>query len=635
MTNIKEKELLQALSHAITHLPDVRHRRILSDFILERDPDSLRGWLHRASLDRANKKKVDDLAERIRRLDKVARAADESFLTACEQCAEFLVPFGDWKGVIEMLQNALEVTPSRGPSLRWRLVAAHMALGQVDQAREAAAARHTDPPFPLGDFANQALLDLAVEKDEVVCKAIVGALEERNPYLVEFLRGQKRIPAVLPKRPKRIYMGSRYEALLYLEYGFKAWAESSAALLALFGQHSSSPPTRSESPAAPLHLSKEPPTVDEIRKTVASFIFSSPEQSRGLNVVKNPKLWAQFFELAEQWYHSRVWETVGHEDPFFVSLEPLGKRFVRKQSPVISTMGALGESFGIHLFDSEDELGAMTGGEGSSPLAHLQAARSFSAVSFEFLPIHEVQEVTRCLHRAFGTEPIGPRTLVPQVLRFRAGIMPNIPVEGRLLELMAAIETSLRIHDEIKAGKSPWKNVPKSKSLVTSIPCRNLTPWMDRVDITECAAHPLGATERVDQVGLLKALTSASRSKGTWEVSWHYMDGYIHSDGEFPTYVPVILLLVDRHSRYVLSHQMGRFGQSLVELLADALVSAVAQVGVKPETLSVKASISCEAIVPLLKSAGIGLSHGDKTKVADAVIREMLTHFAQTEWQLS
>lgn len=635
MTNIKEKELLQALSHAITHLPDVRHRRILSDFILERDPDSLRGWLHRASLDRSNKKKVDDLAERIRRLDKAARAADESFVTSCEQCAEFLAPFGDWKGVIEMLQNALEVTPSRGPSLRWRLVAAHMALGQVNQAREAAAARHTDPPFPLGDFANQALLDLAVEKDEVVCRAIVGALEERNPYLVEFLRGQKRIPAVLPKRPKRIYMGSRYEALLYLEYGYQAWAESAAALFALFGQHNSSPPTRSESPAAPLHLSKEPPPLDDIRKTVASFIFSTPYQSRSLNVVKNPTLWAQFFALAEQWYNSRVWETVGNQEPFFVSLEPLGKRFVRKQSPVISTMGALGESFGIHLFDSEDELESVTRDEGGSLLAHLQAERSFSSVAVEFLPIHEVHEVTRCLHRAFGTEPIGPRKLVPEVLRFRAGVMPNIPVEGRLLELMVAIEASLHIHDEIKAGESPWKNAPARMNLVATIACPHLTTWVDRVDITECAAHPLGATERVDQVRLLKALTSASRSKDTWEVSWHYMEGYIQSDGEFPTYVPVILLLVDRHSRYVLSHQMGRFGQSLVELLADALVSAIAQVGVKPNTLSVKASISCEAIAPLLKSTGIGLSHGDKTKVADAVIREMLTHFLGIERKVS
>jgi len=58
-------------------------------------------------------------------------------------------------------------------------------------------------------------------------------------------------------------------------------------------------------------------------------------------------------------------------------------------------------------------------------------------------------------------------------------------------------------------------------------------------------------------------------------------------------------------------------------------------IGVKPETLSVKASISCEAIAPLLKSAGIGLSRGDKTKVADAVIREMLTHFLGIERKVS
>jgi hypothetical protein len=629
MTNINEKDLLHALSHAITHLPDVRHGRILSDFILERDPESLRGWLHRASLDRGNKKKIDDLTERIRRLDRAGRSADESFVTSCEKCAEFLAPFGDWQVIIEMLQYAMEVAPSRCSSLRWKLVAAHMALGQVDQAREAAAVEHTNPPFPLGDFANQALLALVMEKDGEKGRAILEGLEERNPYLVEFLRGQKRIPAVLPKRPKHIYVGSRYEALLYLEYGWQSWTQSIAALFALFGQHSSLPASQSESLTAPIELQKEPPTLDEIRKTVDSFVFSTPDQSRGFDVVKNPKLWAQFFALAERWYNSRVWETVGKEDRFFMSLEPLGKRFVRKEPPVISTMGALGGLFGVYLFDSYDDVTTLTRAEGANRVADLQEKRSFSSVTLEFLPNHEVHEVTRCLTRAFGIEPIGTRKVVPQVSRIRAGIMPNLPVEGRLLELMAAIETSLRIHDDIKAGGRPWSKVSKDKSLITAIPCPNLTPWADRVDIKEFAAHPQGAVQRFDQVGLIRALTSVSRCKGTWEVSWHYTDAYVRSDGENPTFVPVILLLVDRESRHVLSHQLGRFGQSLVNLLANALVKAVADLGYKPERLHVKTSVASEVIAPLLKSAGIELSACDNTKVADAVIREMITHFKE------
>jgi hypothetical protein len=458
--------------------------------------------------------------------------------------------------------------------------------------------------------------------------AAIARIDKRNSYLAEFLRSEKRVPATLPKRPKRVYHGSRYEALLYLRYALQAWISSTDILIALLEGRAA---TRAESAVpdprlfdtAPIALKKEPPSIESFRTSVANFNFVDVGSRRAMEVVQHPKLWAQFFALAENWLQARVWETVGKEEMFQLNLATLGERFRRDGPAVVSTMGALGECFGIHLMDSENDQTLIEKVEVGSKLDQMLSARQFSSVTFDFVDPIQVSEENRCLHQVLGIEPMGPKKVVPNVLRIRAGLMPTLPVEGRLLELMAAMENTLFFHEGLKVGASPWKSVPKGMGFVSSMPCPNLSEWAGLVQVSEPAPHPHGAEQKINQVELIKVLSAATRGKGEWEIAWAYAGGYVGGEGCL-AYSPTVLVVVDRSSRYILSAQSGAYGESLLGLLARVLKEGVLSVGHKPRSIIVTSSIPCAAIEPLLRSVGITVLQNKKTSVANRVLMEMI-----------
>ncbi len=417
-------------------------------------------------------------------------------------------------------------------------------------------------------------------------------------------------------------------ALLYLRYALHAWISSTDVLIVLLGgrdvtRAESEVPNHGLFDTAPIALKNDPPTIESFRKSVATFNFEHTGSRRAMEVVQHPKLWAQFFALAEKWFHARVWETVGAEAIFHLDLTTLGERFRRDEPALVSTMGLLGECFGVHLLDSECDHTLIDGVAEGSKLDRVLNARRFSSVTFEFLDPVRVSEETRCLHRALGIEPIGPKKVLPEVLRMRAGLMPTLPVEGRLLELMVAMENTLFFHEGLKVGVSPWKSTPEGMAFVSTMPCPNLSEWVDIVQLSEPAAHPLGAEQKVNQVELIKALAGVTQVNAEWEVAWGYVSGYVEGEGG-PVYSPTVLVVVDRSSRYILSARSGAYGESLVGLLARAIEEGVRGAGHKPRNITVTSTIPCELLEPLLRSVGITVSRDKETSVANRVLMEMI-----------
>jgi hypothetical protein len=219
MNTVHQHNILVALSRAVETEEDLNLRRALSELIIERYPDRIHGWAYSAKNDPLKHKKTDALRGKLSDMYRSLKASVASkengaeaersiFAWASDVCADILVDREDFKSVIEVLEKVPEVAPKKLASVRWKLVAVLLALKRTSEAQKMASEASGESVFPLGDFANNVLLEALAATNDQDRLAAIEKIEKRNSYLAEFLRSEKRVPAKLPKRPKRVYQGA-------------------------------------------------------------------------------------------------------------------------------------------------------------------------------------------------------------------------------------------------------------------------------------------------------------------------------------------------------------------------------------------------------------------------------------------
>lgn len=627
-----------ALSRAADREPVHAHRRVLAELMIEQSPEDLHGWFHIATHAPYDFERVEQLAAKLRALEpRVNDPKDRSgvsqrtiFVRAAERCAEIFLEDHSEGVALEFFQKVRVAAPERVVAIGWKATLALLTLKQTEEARSWLSPPDAKLPFPLGDFANRALIDLITTSSDVEQQEIVQRVKGRNAYLAEFLSAEKRIPTKMPARPKRIYQGSKYEALMYLEVALPTWLKHISAVQAFYEYGGTRRPAGRVSAISPSSVTnitpQKGPSLEEFRAKVAHYNFSAPDLRYRVAVVENPELWMYFFALAQRWWEQRVWETVGKRETFGLSLHALGERFVNSKRKIVSTMGILGQSWGVHVFDSEEDYGQLTCKHPESPVHQVRSAQSFSSISFEYVPIEEIGEEMRCVLSACRVEPIGPTRLMPEVRRYRAGFMYALPVEGRLVELIYALYSSLVIHRDLQDGHDMWSGVGEESLLVASIPFPEIQRWASKVEVKEYAAHPVLKGARFKHSEVRTSILRASRIDAEWQVSWTYVPGWVAGTKDVPAISPVVLVVVDKRSGAVISFKQGGQGISLGDLFVQALVDTVRKTGSKPKQIRIDGSIDYSAVGAILKAAGIRMIEDPHPEGAEQALVGLIDH---------
>jgi hypothetical protein len=150
MDTKREHNILVALSRAVEVEEDLTLRRVLSELIIERYPESIHGWAYRAKNDPLKLNNTDALRERLSDMYLSLKALASSkekgmevdrsiFAWASDICADIFADREDFKAVIEVLEKVPEVAPQKHASVRWKIVAALIALNRTSEARKLAS----------------------------------------------------------------------------------------------------------------------------------------------------------------------------------------------------------------------------------------------------------------------------------------------------------------------------------------------------------------------------------------------------------------------------------------------------------------------------------------------------------------
>jgi hypothetical protein len=627
-----------ALSRAADREPIHAHRKVLAEMMIEQSPEDLHGWFHIATHAPYDFKRVEQLAAKLRAIeprivdpeDRFGVSQRAIFVRAAERCAEIFLEDHSEGVALEFFQKVRVVAPERVMAIGWKATLALLALNQTEEAQSWLSAPDAKLPFPLGDFANRALIDLITTGSSVEQQEIVQRVKERNAYLAGFLSAEKRLPTKMPARPKRIYQGSKYEALMYLEVALPTWLKHISAVQAFYEYGGARRPGGRVSAISSSSVTnvtpQKGPSLEEFRAKVANCHFSSSDLRYRLEVVENPELWMYFFALAQRWWERRVWETLGKRDLFGLSLDALGERFVNSQCKVVSTMGMLGQSFGVHLFDSDEDCSRLNCEHPGSSLYQTRSAQSFSSISFEYVPIEELGEEMRCVLSACRVEPIGPTRLVPEIRRYRPGFMYALPVEGRLVELIYALYSSLLIHRDLQDGHDIWAGVEEDSLVVASLPFPDIQQWVSKVEVKEYAAHPVLKGARFNHSEVRKSILKASRIDAEWQVSWTYVPGWVAGTKDAPAISPVVLVVVDKRTGAVISFKQGGQGSSLGDLFVQALVDAARKTGSKPKHIRIDGSVDYSVVGAILKAAGIRIIEDAHPEGAERALVGLVDH---------
>jgi hypothetical protein len=604
-----------ALSKAIQHITG-DEQNVLVDLLLQQYPNYLHGWFHK-TFDISDDmsyflhlcSKLDEFRKKHPSPKQFGFQAS-MYGDACELCADEFMKMDLPQKALIFYQGAIDARPERRSELAWRMATALIRQEELDQAEELLSSAYEPQDSSLFVFATRGLLQIVRDKGSEFAKAtrlaFYGALHQRNEYLYECLIGARSFPGPAKKLPRTLKPGSRSEVVWYLQLAIPTWAESDA-----LGEIDLNLPDDFDSdqllPAPVIDASaKHAPAIAEIRSVIDSTNFSDPIIRHRLDVVKTPVLWSAFLPLARQWYEAQVWKTVGEEMPFEITTTDARHQPENKAPRVVSTMGALGECFGVHVFDTRADALRYMQDTPVAKVVHDRDVGLFRSVTFEFVPITELLEESRCLLSAFRFEPIGPRKLVPDIRRYYTGYSPTLPDELSLIDLSHAVALSLELHKAIISGDNPWKkgNGEQTLGLYASLP-PSIAELVSSASRSDYPPAPDFDGARFNRMDLTKALGRVRGSNEEWDVSWTYLPSWISGSKSYPDFRACIAVLANRGSGELLAHTDLVPGDVLVKSIVNLLLDVVKTLRYRPRRIYFDEHIDIGTLGPVLKSVGV------------------------------
>lgn len=610
-----DDQRVEALSKAIQQITG-DEQSVLVDLLLQQYPNYLHGWFHKTFDISDDMGYFLDLCSKLKEFrEKYPSPKQFGFQAsmygdACELCADEFMKMNLPQQALIFYQGALDAHPERRTDIAWRMATALINEQELDQAEELLKSAYEQQDYSLFVFATRGLLQIARDKGSEFSKAtrlaFYGALHERSKYLYEYLIGARSFPGPAKKLPRTLKPGSRSEVVWYLQLAIPTWAETDELGETDFDL-SDDFDSDQLLPSGAIDVSAtHTPAITEIRSVIDSTNFSDPIIRHRLDVVKTPVLWSAFLPLARHWYEAQVWKTVGEEMPFEITTTDAGQQPENKALRVVSTMGVLGECFGVHVFDTRaDALLCMK----DTPVPEFVRSRDiglFRSVTFEFVPITELLEESRCLLSAFGFEPIGPRKLVPDIRRYYTGYSPTLPDELSLIDLSHAVVLSLELHKAIISGENPWKKGKGEHTLglYANLPpsIAELVPSASRSDYPPAPDFNGAHFNRID---LTKALGRVRGSDEEWDVGWTYLPSWITGSKSYPDFRACIAVLANRSSGQLLAHIDLGPGDVLVKSIVKLLIDAVKTLRYRPRRIYFDEHIDISTLGPVLKSVGV------------------------------
>lgn len=610
-----DDQRVAALSKAIQQI-NGDEQIVLVDLLLEQYPTYLHGWFHQ-TFDISDDigyfmqlcSKLEEFREKHPSPEQFGFQAP-MYGAACELCADEFMKMDLPQKALIFYQGAVDARPERRSDLAWRMATAFIRLEEQHKAENLLKSVYESQEPSLFVFATWGLLQIARDKGSEFSKAtrlaFYGALKQRSSYLYEYLIGNRSFLSDAKKIPRTFRPGSRSEVVWYLQLAISTWVENNG-----LGEFDLEPSDDSDFegllPAPSLDVStKDTPTLAEVKSVIDSTNFSNPTIRHRFDVVKTPVLWSAFLALARQWYEAEVWKTVGEEMPFEITMADPDPQYVPEGPFAVSTMGALGECFGVHVFDTQADAQLFMD---ETPVPEVVRSRNvglFCSTTFEFVPMHELLEESRCLLSAFRFEPIGPRKLLPDMRRYHTGYSPTLPDELSLIALSHAIVMSLELHKAIISGDNPWKkgHGGQTLSLHSTLP-PTIAELMSNASQSEYPPAPNFDGTRFNRMDLTKALGRAKGSNEEWDIGWTYLPSWVAGSKDFPDYRMCLVVLADRASGAVLDHTQVAPGDVLMKSVVKLLMDTVKAVGYRPRRIFFDDYLNIDTLGPVLKSVGV------------------------------
>jgi hypothetical protein len=335
------------------------------------------------------------------------------------------------------------------------------------------------------------------------------------------------------------------------------------------------------------------------------------------------EIWRSLYDAALTYAQDRPWEVLSDQD-LFALRSPLSD-----ETLYACTIGQEKISYGLLLFRGEEGYASYRwiAESGTKPDVDGYIARQ-NQITLEFVQKRELDKFDRAVIDDLGWAKL--RAPVWPQFRSRRPFEPSWYLdEKEALLLTLALVCGVDFIGRIDDGKIPLP-MPPERIPTYEIP-ENINGDMSKAQLKlTWSAPPIhrplpSKPLFIDQARVTGILQKTKPYSGAWEADVSTLKAVI-SGGERP-FVPLLFLVADHASGFILDSNVSReFGEPH-KILADGLLNAMEKNQMRPSSILVKKGALAAALAPLAKSLGIPISETKRLPMIDTARRAMQKHF--------
>ena len=319
--------------------------------------------------------------------------------------------------------------------------------------------------------------------------------------------------------------------------------------------------------------------------------------------------WRDLHETFRDYCQAKPWQWLGDDDLVVVEHPS------REYKGYCAVMGSAGIEYGLTVYIGDEGLASylslMTGEIDPESPDGIDSMRSLSAWLGDRETLNNMDRaIIRDLglkYRGRGRWPLF-RSLVP-------GYMPWLLDSDETVFLTMAMRNMMDVAARMSRGELDLYSEDEP-GLVLSLVFRD-GEWRDQREILKPPRPPAAPPGYADSERLERIARTDFNRTGTWELSKFYLDGALQDNKGDRPYLPLVVLVVDRESSFVLGTNMLGESPSALEQ-QEILVETLETAPELPTEIVVDSASTAQLIESITAALGIPLSVGETPGLDEA-----------------